>query len=752
MKTLLIILSTLLLSGALPLAAQTPGADTVSVQLPNNPVTEVAGFYETLTGRRLILDSGLAGPNLSISVNQPVTKQEAIALIEAALILNGYTMIPVDDRTSKLLGPTKQARSESIPLYTDPSQLPEGEGIVSYFMPFRYIKIDEAQNVFNMYVAIRSFGSIVPVPSVNALVITENLPLVRRMIGLKQLIDVQGGRTATEFVALQRADAERVAEILNKLFEGESEQISSPNQPAAAGAVDPNMPAETQPAPTGAGSTAVAVASVGQKVQIIADPRTNRLMLVAPESRMAYVKGLVANLDVAVSFDDPLEKQLRFASAGDILPVLGNLLAEGDEEVETTDGGTGGDNAATGRGPGANGGDGGAANSSGGGTGGTKPDRLRARTESTAPESISVGKARIIADRSSNKIIVIGPPESRAKASRVIDMLDQRPKQVYLAVVIGQLTLGDGIEFGIDYLIRNGDLRILGQGTSAGITDLLRNRNAVLDILPGASDVINNAGEAANTLAGTALPVASGLTVFGTIGDNVDIFARALASTNRFQIISRPVVYAANNQKAVISSGQSVPVPQSTLTSVVSGGVNNDSNAVTSNIEYKDVVLKLEVIPLINSKNEVTLEIAQQNDNIQETVEISNNQVPVIGTQELTTTVTVPNRHTIILGGLITDQEQRVETGIPFLKDIPFVGYAFASTTKDTVRRELIVMIQPFIIDSDETLQQANFIERSNSSFRDGVYDEVAPLAPGQVPTVPSFGPSPEKPFGELTW
>jgi len=750
MKTLLVILILVSIVGIHRLAAQPGQSDTISVQLPNNPVTEVAGFYEALTGRRLILDSGLAGPNLSISVNQPVTKQEAIALIEAALILNGYTMIPVDDRTSKLLGPTKQARSESIPLYTDPSQLPDGEGIVSYFMPFRFIKIDEAQNVFNMYVAIRPFGSIVPVPSVNALVITENIPLVRRMIGLQQLIDVQGGRTVTEFVDLERADAERVAEILGKLFDGESEQIASPNNPAPA-PVDPNVPVESQPPPAGTGNNVVAVSSIGQKVQIIADPRTNRLMIVAPESRIAYVKGLIENLDVAVSFDDPLEKQLRFAAAGDILPVLGNLLAEGDEEVETTGAGDSGSSGATGRGPGANAGDGGTTGA-GGGTGGTKPDRLRARTESTAPESISVGKARIIADRSSNKIIVIGPPESRAKASRVIDMLDQRPKQVYLAVVIGQLTLGDGIEFGIDYLIRNGDLRILGQGTSAGIADLLRNRNAVLDILPGASDVINTAGEAANTLAGTTLPVASGLTVFGSIGDNVDIFARALASTNRFQIISRPVVYAANNQKAVISSGQSVPVPQSTLTSVVSGGINNDSNAVTSNIEYKDVVLKLEVIPLINSKNEVTLEIAQQNDNIQETVEISNNQVPVIGTQELTTTVTVPNRHTIILGGLITDQEQRVETGIPFLKDIPFVGYAFASTTKDTVRRELIVMIQPFIIDSDETLQQANFIERSNSSFRDGIYDEVAPLAPGNVPTVPSFGPSPEQPFGELSW
>lgn len=747
MKTSLIALILILsLSGTGRILAQASSTDSINLQMPNNPVTEVAGFYEMLTNRRLILDSGLAGPNLSISVNQPVSRQEAIALIEAALILNGYTMIPVDDHTSKLLGPTKQARSESIPLYTDPSQLPEGEGIVSYFMPFRYIKIDEAQSVFNMYVAIRAFGSIVPVPSVNALVITENLPLVRRMIGLKQLIDVQGGRTATEFVPLLRADAERVAEILNSLFEGEGEQIAAPNRTAqpqnGAQPVPDAAPAESTPA-------APAVASIGPKIQIIADPRTNRIMVVAPEGRMAYVKGLIANLDQPVSFDEPLEKQLRFASAGEILPVLGNLLAEGDEEVETTSANST-SNTSSGRGPGASGDTGGA--TTGSSSGGTKPDRLSAPVQNTAPESISVGKARIIADRSSNKIIVIGPPESRAKASRVIDMLDERPKQVYLAVVIGQLTLGDGVEFGIDYLIRYGDVRILGQGSAANLANLLGARNASIDLLPGTSDAINTAGQAANELAGSALPLISGLTVFGSIGDNVDVFARALASTNRFQIISRPVVYAANNQKAVISSGQQVPVPQSTLTSVVNGGINDNANAVTSNIEYKDVVLKLEVIPLINSKNEVTLTIAQQNDNIQELVEISNNEVPVIGTQELTTTVTVPNRHTIILGGLITDEEQRLETGIPFLKDIPLLGYAFASTKKDTVRRELIVMIQPFIIDSQENLQQANFIERSNSSFRDGLYDEVAPLAPGEVPTIPSFGPSPEKPFGELSW
>lgn len=746
---LLLFVVAVLAAAAPPAIAQQPAlnpSDSVQLQLPSNPVQDVVYYYENLTGKRLILDSALQGPNLSITATENVTRSEAIALIEASLLLNGYTLVPVDAKTSKLLGPSKQAKSESIPLFTDVSQLPDSEGVVSFFMPFRYIKIDEAAQVFNMYVTVRPFGSIVPVPSVNALVITENVPLVRRLVGLKAMIDVEGGRTTTEFIVLQRADAERVAEIISKLFENEADRLGSPNAestaepPPADGAAPANPPTD---------GNSVQIATVGQKVQIVPDPRTNRIMVVAPESRMLYIRELIANLDIAVDFEAPLEIQLRFAAAGEILPVIGELLAEGDDKVETSGGSASGTNNASDAAGGADAGgaSAGGGSSSAGGSGGTKPDRLRARTQTTAPESISVGKSRIIADRSSNKIIVIGPPESRAKAERVISMLDQRPKQVYLAVVIGQLTLGNGIDFGIDYLIRYGDLRILGQGSAANIGNLLTNRNVGVDLLPGTTDAVNTAAD----LAGAALPVISGLTVFGSIGDSVDVYARALASTNRFQVISRPVVYAANNQKAVISSGQSVPVPQSTLSSVVgSGGINNDtSNAITSNIEYKDVVLKLEVIPLINSKDEVTLTIAQQNDNIQGQQEISNNQVPIIGTQELTTTVTVPNRHTIILGGLITDEESRLSTGIPFLKDIPGLGYLFSSTKKDVIRRELIVMIQPFIIDSEESLKNANLIERSNSSFQEGLYEKAAPLAPGNVPALPELPPRPEKPFGE---
>ncbi len=677
--------------------------DPVEINLPENSINEVLSLYELLTGKRLVRDANLSGQNLSLVVSGAVPKKDAIALLESALLLNGYSLVPVNDTTTKVIGSEKSPLGEGVPLYADAALLPSGEQVVSYFMLLRYISTKDAMTVFDGYVKLRGQGKIVAVPNSNALVISDNTPLIRRLINLQRLIDVPGAKLLTEFVPLVRADAERVADTVNKILEQEKKEGESNR--GRSGPESGKTP-EAAGQPQVSTSPPEALTADSSAVQVVADARTNRILIVATESRMNYVRQLVKDLDEAVALEQPLERPLRFVSAGDVLPVLQSLLAEGEEapngqapqtpqasprtqQVEDnflSSGGT---------------------SSAGGGTG--KPDKLTAPRESTAPLAVSVGKSRIIADRSSNKIIVIGPPESRNKAARVLDMLDQKPKQVYLATVIGQLTLGDGIEVGFDYLVKNQSLN----GNSIG--GLLRTRSAGTDLLPDPSALITNA----------ALPLASGLTIYGTIAETVDVYAKALATNNRFKILSRPVVYTANNKKAMISSGQAVPIPVSTLTSAIAtGGPNDTGTALASNIQYKDVVLKLEVIPLINSDNEVTLTVAQQNDSILERVLISNNEVPVIGTQELTTTITVKNRQTIVLGGLITEEKQDLKTGIPLIGNIPGVGYLFSTTKKTTTRRELIVLIQPLIVTSEADEAEANYIEKSMSKLQDELYDD----------------------------
>ncbi len=91
--------------------------EMVNITLPRNPASEVIAFYESLTGKRIIRDSNLAGPELSIINSQPVPRQEAINLIESSLLLNGYTIVPVDENTVKILGPSRAPRTEGLPLY-----------------------------------------------------------------------------------------------------------------------------------------------------------------------------------------------------------------------------------------------------------------------------------------------------------------------------------------------------------------------------------------------------------------------------------------------------------------------------------------------------------------------------------------------------------------------------------------------------------------------------------------------------------
>src|SRR5213592_4292580 len=158
--------------------------------------------------------------------------------------------------------------------------------------------------------------------------------------------------------------------------------------------------------------------------------------------------------------------------------------------------------------------------------------------------------------------------------------------------------------------------------------------------------------------------------------------------------MSRPTVFTSNNKKAIIASVQEVPVPVSTLTNA--GTIVNQA-AVAASVEYKNVVLQLEVVPLINSEKEVSLDILQKLDSLvpNGNVIISGNSVPTIDTKYIRTNVSAPNGSTIVLGGLIEDQKQKQYQGIPYLSRIPLIGAAFRATSSGKERRELIILMCP---------------------------------------------------------
>ena len=710
-----------------------PAQETSTISAVNANISTILQDYQELTGKTVIEDSNLSANAVPITIMapNPMPRDQLVRLIEAALLLNNYAFVPgPSENTVKVinLNTGKNPRSEGIRLYTTPDSLPDGEQIVSYYMPLSYISATEALAVFQTHVLPRAYTAFVPVNSAQAVVITENTSVIKELIALKQLIDVPPAATATEFVQLIRADAEKVTDTLNKLLENQQKGAGGAQNPAAPGNVQVNY--------TGGGGIG------GIQAQLVADARTNRILIVSRPQNMAQLRTLIQSFDDPSMAEKPLEYKLRYVASGDVLPVLKDLLSEEPQQGgqgETTGGqqqqkqsqqrsvNLGSSTSSGGTGTGSSSYAGGYSQSSatGGGASQGGQDLLQEPNEELGPQAVVVGKTKVISDAKDNKIIVIGPPESIQKVRMLLDRLDQQPQQVYLSTVIGNLTLNGETDLGVDWA--QTFKKISG---SSGIASSNLNTAGIVNSNG------NVVADPAQILSTAMIPGLQGLALYGKIGDAVSVFVRALDTRSHFTILARPAVYTANNKRAVISNGQQVPIPGTSLSNVpttTSGSTTTGTVAsVESTVQYENVELRLEVIPLINSNNEVTLKIAQINDTLGANVTISGNQVPIINSQRLTTTVTIPSGATVVLGGLIQDEINKTDNGIPYVDNIPYLGHLFKYTTRVKKRTELLIFIQPTIVNNNVQAYGASLKEEKRSVVGSEMSDLAHPHDYGQ--------------------
>lgn len=718
---------------------------TIKVNFPNTPVQAIIPFYTQITGKKFILDSSLAGEPLRIVAPDPLTRAEAVAFIEATLILNGYAIIPVDDKTVKLIHHSggKSPTPEGLKVYHSIKDLPETEELCHYVMPLEHIAPEEAAKAFQEVIKLHTYGAIMPMKNAAALVITENSVTIRSIYEMAQVIDVPPAEIANEMIQLQRSDAESIAEIISEIYE-EQEKAESASQPAtqpAAATAAPNGARAVAANPAGVANTANTNPSVA-KVKVIPHRRTNSLLVIARPVDIAYIRGLVTKLDMQSDSVTFLKKKLNYLDVGDFLSVAYNALAK-DTDIQSESGaagqggGSSGGNSSSRRpssssntpstnlnrnsnnGGGSNGSFSGQQDGFGGGggfgSGSQNSNANRSLLDDpeavSAPESIIVGKTLLIADPQSNSLVVSGSPEHIQIIDQLIEEMDVRPQQVYISTIIGQLSLGGDYKYGFDFLKMLDDFTVRDKSLTSG--------TSTATAVAGAINLPFN-GEGLS---------ASNMSLYGQLG-SLSRYINLMDGNNNFKVLSSPSMYTTNNGKAVISSGQRIAVPVNILSNA---GVGNIA-ATSASIDYRDVVLKLEVVPLINSDNEVTLRIAQVNDNIVGQQTISGNTVPTIGTQELLTTVTVKNGSTVVLGGLVTERTSDGQNGAIFLRKVPVIKHLFSTTTKTTKREELLIFIQPRIINSTDSLDSPNHIEAKRSTILDetirfGVPSEDIPRA-----------------------
>lgn len=292
-----------------------------------------------------------------------------------------------------------------------------------------------------------------------------------------------------------------------------------------------------------------------------------------------------------------------------------------------------------------------------------------APAEGVVSANISV---TIVADEDTNSLLVRSTPRDYRQLLTTINNLDTPPPQVLINAVIGQVTLTDANEFGVDWLR-------VSQNANTGIVSS--------SFLPATGLLQPN---------GTA-PVGSGLIMTRTFNDGtsiIDATLNAIAQDNEVSLLARPTILATNNQEGEIKVGQEVPIDQ--------GQTVSGNGVVTSNVAYRDVGIVMTITPHINDDGFINLEIFQSLSSIDEGASgVQGN--PVFTNQEITTTAVIADGATITLGGLIQEDESDQNNGIPGLQRIPLLGAAFSYQQVRSVRRELFIILRPQIITGDDT-------------------------------------------------
>ena len=720
-----VLLTLLILSARYPAKAQQPPQAgsyvavgdhaTIKVNFPSAPIQAIIPFYTQLTGKKLILDSALQGEQLRIISPQMLTKKDAIAFIEATLLLNGYVIIHMDETTAKLINHAggKSPTADGLKVYNSIRDLPDTEEICHYVLPLQHISADQASKAFQQVIKLHTYGAITAISNDSALIITENSTTIRSICEIAEIVDVPPAEIANEMIKLERSDVELIAEIVTEIFAQEEKSESAapavPVPAAPAGASRPGAPAAMNPA----GSTSTAATNpAASRVKVFPYRRTNELLVIGRPVDITYIRGLVEKLDKQDDGGNFLKRRLKYLDVLDFLPVAYNALAR-DTDIQANEGSASIDGGGTRRrsssGSSSRSGDNGGSpasfdpnNNFGGSTGmntGSNANRsvLDDPEDLGAPKSMIVGKTQLIGDPQSNSLVVSGSPEHIARIDQLLTEMDVRPQQIYISAIIGQLNLGNDYNFGFDVLkllddfsVRRSDDTTVTTGSTTGLST------------GGIHFPANFSNFSWNQL-----------NFYGQIG-SLSQYLKLIDGNRDFKVLASPRVFAKNAAKSVISSGQRIAVPAQILSNgAFVGGVASNSVSV----EYRDVLLKLEVVPHINSDDEVTLEIAQINDNIVGTQTISGNTVPTIGTQELKTEVTVKNGATVVLGGLITERVTNGKRGAVLLRHIPVLGNLFGTTSKENIREELLIFIQPHIIASGDRLDTPNNIEASRTNL-----------------------------------
>lgn len=631
--------------------------------------TEIDLFIESvgrITGTNFVIDPRVRG-TLTVRSAQPLAADDVYALALAQLRANGYAAVELDDGSVKIL-PDQAARTEPLPVEVDdgaPGKPGAGDTVATRVFAVRGGNLEQLLGIVRPLMDAR-VGVATPYPASNLLVVTDWRSNLSRIGQLLTRLD-RGRDEPVEMISLRHAQARDTAPLVERL-------LASRGQ-------------------------------AGGGVQVLADARSNALMVRGDESVRRQVRRLVAELDVSRDAASDTEVvYLHHAKAGEVVKVLRGLSGEVTQEARVEI-----PVAAP--------------------VGNTTPVERGGEGEAPLPKGSSGALApgapgiRLEADMGTNSIVLIGPPRELAGYKRIISQLDIRRAQVVVEAIIAEITDTKANQLGVQWLFldRNGNLPAGGVNFTNG-TPI----NGI------AAAAANQDTSALGSLLSGMQGISAGVGRIGGSGLNFVTLLQAMRSESGFNLLSTPTLLTLDNAEASIMVGQEVPF--------VTGSVTSNNANPYQTIERREVGVKLRLKPQINEGDTVRMEIVQEVSSLADNVRASD---VVTNKREIKTTVMVEDNGLIVLGGLISNEGNDSDQRVPLLGDVPVLGNLFKSRTRSSTKQNLVVFIRPRILRDPALVQQIS--EDKYRGMRAAAPAAALPATPPGTrgaPTLQSLYPS----------
>lgn len=736
------------------------------------PVEMMLEVYGKLVDRTVLKEPSVPSATITLESRpgQKLTREEQIEAIEVVLEMNGIHIENYGDKFVRAV-PRKDARKQGIPLIMDPENDGDDSGkVVSMMIPFKNISAqEEAQKALEGFKS--NEGLLQVFERTNSILVTDTRQNINRMLEIARAIDIATPVLENVFVRqIKNASATDIKTALETIVTesqkelektGKAQQNAQANAAARSSSVAPSgsllrrpgRNAEQPQQPTSVESLVTSVSDADRglirgKVLILADERSNKLVVITSKSNMDFFDKVIEQLDVETTPDVKVEViRLKYADAEDVSDMINDLI--GNSASSKSSGNSrqnANQNSKSGTGSNLT------RNTSTSSRSSANSNANQRSGESKAGE-LSKDNVTVLADKRINGLVVMARTEDMPTLHSIIESMDVRLSQVLIETVIIEVQLGDDLQTGVDWIQRG-----KGRGETSktewrqvqtGVEQVLdANGNityqptyeykempvigTVRDAAAGfmnhnsyalgggggsssGSSLLQGLVNATTNAADIVTPIGGGINYF-LKSDKLNLAAviQASKTDNRSKYLASPVIMTVDNKEATIEATQM----RYLFKGYQYSGSSTYGNAVPD-YEQKELGITIKATPKINPNGTVMLTVEEEysQEGSPQTIQGSTTtgattyfDAATTITRKLSADVVLENGQTVVFGGLTQTRMQESESGIPFLKDIPWIGkWLFGSVSQNETRQELLVFMTPYVLDDAEMAQAEAF-------------------------------------------